>query len=85
MTRHFQASKVEIFDPADAGCYEENHGRTGSFMRSIRRQPDQIFFEKTGTGKCGTALDSPDRLLLVPLAGERFKKRADTELAKIAQ
>ena len=39
----------------------------------------------TSLKQCGTALDSPDCLRLVQLVGQGFKKRADTELAKIAQ
>ncbi len=35
--------------------------------------------------QCGTALDSPDRLRIVQLVGQAFKKMADTELAKVGQ
>lgn len=37
----------------------------------------------TSLKQCGTALDSPDRLLLVQFVGQAFKKLADAELAKV--
>jgi hypothetical protein len=37
----------------------------------------------TSLKQCGTAFDSPDRLLLVQFVGKDFKKLADNELAKV--
>lgn len=37
----------------------------------------------TALKQCGTALDSPDRLSLVQLVGQAFKKLADAELEKV--
>jgi predicted small lipoprotein YifL len=39
----------------------------------------------TSLKQCGTALESPDCLLLVQLVGKAFVKMSDTELAKIGQ
>ena len=39
----------------------------------------------TSLKQSGTALDSPDRLLLVQLVGKAFKKMADAELAKVGR
>ncbi|MGD0744442.1 MAG: hypothetical protein ABSA45_04725 [Verrucomicrobiota bacterium] len=39
----------------------------------------------TSLKQCGTALDSPDCLIIVRLVGQGLKKRADTELAKLGQ
>ena len=39
----------------------------------------------TSLKQCGTALDSPDCARIVQLVGQALKKKADTELGKIAQ
>jgi hypothetical protein len=39
----------------------------------------------TSLKQCGDALDGPDSLALLKLVGQAFKKRANTELAKLGQ